>query len=246
MSHASAAGEPSQPWSELAADYERARALDDSLDTLVEWPAQRELLGDVAGRTVLDLGCGNGGKLAELLELGAARAVGVDISGNFIGALHPGLHLLRADLNDLESIGELKDTTFDRVMFLQSFGYADDPVKVLSQAREMLSDDGFIVLSRTQPLRYALERAEQHGTSLGDEYFATAPYTYRSAWNEQIALTKRTFTMSDLLNSFSAAGLYIESVVEPQMSDTDRQRYPLKQIWMGKYLGILVFKLRPR
>ena len=60
-------GDPGQPWLELAPDYERARTREESLDRLVEWPAQRELLGDVAGRSVLDLGCGNGGKLAELV-----------------------------------------------------------------------------------------------------------------------------------------------------------------------------------
>ena len=59
------AQDPSQPWQELAADYERARAREDSLDRLVEWPAERDVLGDVTGHSILDLGCGNGGKLAE-------------------------------------------------------------------------------------------------------------------------------------------------------------------------------------
>lgn len=52
----------SQPWLDLAQDYELARTRDDSLDRLVEWPAQREVLGDVTGLSVLDLGCGNGGQ----------------------------------------------------------------------------------------------------------------------------------------------------------------------------------------
>ena len=235
----------SHEWSELAPDYERARVLDDSLDRLVEWPAQRELFGDVTGRTFLDLGCGNGGKLAELLEMGAAGAVGVDVSGNFIEDSPVGLELIRADLNELASLDELSARRFDRISFLQSFGYVNEPVETLRQARTMLNEDGFIVLSRTQPIRYALERAEQHGTSLGEEYFSTSPFTYRSAWNEQIALTKRAYTMSDLINIFSAAGLWIETAIEPQLSDEDRRRFPHKQDWMSKYLGILIFKLRP-
>ena len=43
-------------------------------------------------------------------------------------------------------------------------------------AREMLTADGFILLTRTQPVRYAIERAERNGTSLGQEYFATEPF----------------------------------------------------------------------
>ena len=51
--------------------------------------------------------------------------------------------------------------------------------------------------------------------------------------------------MSDLLNAFSAAGLWIETTVEPQLSKDARRRYPYKQAWMDKYLGILIFVLRP-
>src|SRR5471030_1079765 len=120
----------SQAWQQLAPDYELARAREDSLDRLVEWPAQRDLLGDVTGRSVLDVGCGNGGKLAELVADGATASVGVDVSGNFI-APTPGLKLLQGDLNELDSMPGLVGRTFDRILFLQSFGYAKDPVATL-------------------------------------------------------------------------------------------------------------------
>ncbi|WP_156743861.1 class I SAM-dependent methyltransferase [Occultella aeris] len=243
--HRAHGADPSQPWLELAPDYERARAKEDSLDRLVEWPAQRDVLGDVTGRSVLDVGCGNGGKVAELVRDGAGASVGVDISGNFPSAQPPGLELLQGDLSELESVPGLAGRTFDRILFLQSFGYAKDPVRTLRAARAMLADDGFILLTRTQPIRYALERAEMNGTSMGEEYFSTAPFSYVSGWNDEIALTKRPYTISDLINVFSAAGLWIESAAEPQLSEVHRRRYPHKQAWMNKYLGIVIFKLRP-
>lgn len=239
-------GDSSQAWPKLAPSYEKARSREDSLDRLVEWPAQRDLLGDVTGRSVLDLGCGNGGKLAELVGQGATPAVGVDVSGNFLAGPPVGLELIKGDLNELGSMPGLARRTFDRILFLQSFGYAKDPVRTLQAACAMLADDGFILLTRTQPIRYAVERAEQNGTSLGEEYFSKGPYTYRTAWNEQIELTKRTYTISDLINVFSAAGLWIETAIEPQLSANARRRYPHKQEWMNKYLGILIFKLRPQ
>jgi SAM-dependent methyltransferase len=238
-------GDPSQAWPELAPDYERARSREDSLDRLVEWPAQRDLLGDVTGRSVLDVGCGNGGKLAELVGDGATASAGVDVSGNFLSAAPPGLELIRGDLNELDSIPGLVGRTFDRILFLQSFGYAKDPVRTLQTARAMLAGNGFILLTKTQPIRYAVERAEQNETSLGEEYFSTARFSYLSGWNDQITLTKRPCTISDLINVFSAAGLWIETAIEPQLSEDARRRYPHKQAWMNKYLGILIFKLRP-
>ena len=245
MSDDSCRSDSAEPWTQLAPDYERARDKDDSLDRLVEWPAQRERLGDITGRSVLDLGCGNGGKLAELVRGGAGACVGVDIGGNFITGHPSGLELVEGDLSELDSIAALAGRRFDRIMFLQSFGYAADPVRTLRAARAMLAQDGFILLTRTQPIRYALERAERNGTSLGEEYFSTGLYSYRSGWNDQITLTKSPYTMSDLLNVFSAAGLWIETVDEPQLSEDAGRRYPHKQAWMHKYLGILIFKLRP-
>jgi SAM-dependent methyltransferase len=235
----------SQAWQELAADYEQARAREDSLDRLVEWPAERAVLGDVTGRSILDLGCGNGGKLAELVREGAVASAGVDIGGNFITTPPSGVELIRGDLSDPDSLPELRGRTFDRILFLQSFGYAKDPVHTLRAARAMVNPDGFILLTRTQPIRYALERAEQNGTTVGEEYFSTADYTYRHTWNDDIALTKKSYTMSDLLNVFSAAGLWIETAVEPRLTEEAARRYPHKQERMNKYLGILIFKLRP-
>jgi len=155
------------------------------------------------------------------------------------------LSLIHGDLCQISTMPQITGRTFDRIMFLQSFGYAEDPIQILKTARSMLTEDGYILLSRTQPLRYALERAEKNGTSLGEEYFSGGQFTYTSKWNDKISLIKRSYTISDLMNIFSTAGLWIESAQEPQLSDDDRRKYPHKQEWLNKYLGILIFKLRP-
>lgn len=237
--------EASRPWLELSSHYEQARAKEDSLDRIVEWPAQRELLGVVTGRSVLDVGCGNGGKLAELAGEGAVASVGIDISANFLSPPPPGVEFIQGDLSELDSLPELTGRMFDRILFLQSFGYAQDPVRTLQAARDLLADDGFIVLTRTHPIRFAVDRSEANGTTLGEEYFSKAPYSYSHSWNENITLTKRPYTIADLLNDFSAAGLWIDTTVEPQLSEEAGRRYPHKQEWMNKHLGILIFKLRP-
>lgn len=241
-----AAGDASQPRHALAPDYEKARARQDSLDHLVEWPAQREMLGDVEGLSILDLGCGNGDKLAQLVRDGATGCVGVDIGGAFISDPPTGLTLIDADLNDFHTLPAVAGRKFDRIMFLQSFGYVQDPVGTLTSARTMLAEDGFILLTRTQPIRYALERAEENSGLVGDEYFATERFSTTSVWNSEVTLTKQRYTMSSLLNTFAKAGLWIEAASEPHLSDEQARRFPHKHAWAHRFLvGILVFKLRP-
>ena len=120
------------------------------------------------------------------------------------------------------------------------------PVHTLRLARDHLADDGFIVVARSHPIRFAVERSERNGTTLGEEYFSTEPYSYASLWNDQIILTHRTNTVADMINTFAAAGLWIEVAVEPQLGQHDRRRFPHKQAWLDKHLGMIIFKLRPR
>ena len=234
-----------QPWLDLAPHYERARAKEDSLDRLVEWPAQRQMLGDVSGLSILDLGCGNGAKLAELAAGGATECVGVDVSGHFIADRPDGLTLVQGDVNALESLESVQGRRFDRILFLQSFGYATDPVATLRQAVCLLAENGFILLTRTHPVRYAVERAAHKGTSLGEEYYARESWSGDSRWSSDISLSKRTYTIADLLNSVGRAGLWIEEAAEPEFPEAARRRFPHKAAWMDKHLGILIFRLRP-
>lgn len=66
---------------------------------------------------------------------GAVASVGVDISDNFIPDQPPGLEFVEADLSDLAAVPGLADRRFDRILFLQSFGYAKDPVRALKTAQ---------------------------------------------------------------------------------------------------------------
>lgn len=92
-----------------------------------------------------------------------------------------------------------------------------------------------------------MQRAEQNGTTISEEYFSSEQFSYQHHnWNDRVTLTKRAYTMSDLLNTFSAAGLWIEESVEPHMSLEAAARFPEKYASVSKnFVGIIMFKLRP-
>ncbi|GAA3104662.1 SAM-dependent methyltransferase [Kribbella aluminosa] len=173
------------PWQTLTTDYEQRRAREDSLDQLMEWDAQRSLIGPVEGRTILDVGCGNGGKAIELVQdHGAASVVGVDIGAQFLtppAGVDVAFH--SADLSALDELHTLQGRRFDVVLFLQSLAYARDRVRTLRAVRSLMTDGGVLVVSMAHPIRYAVERSERDGTGIGDAYHAVGPYSYPSRWN---------------------------------------------------------------
>ncbi|MFI8513547.1 class I SAM-dependent methyltransferase [Streptomyces sp. NPDC085460] len=92
-----------------------------------EVPSVLELVGDVTGKTVLDLACGTGFYSRELKRRGAADVFGVDISSEMIAAAR-GIEA-RDPLGvryEVEDVAELKpvEAPFDLALGVQCLNYA--------------------------------------------------------------------------------------------------------------------------
>ncbi|GAA3968155.1 hypothetical protein GCM10022384_19480 [Streptomyces marokkonensis] len=112
------------------------------------------ILGELQGRTVLELGCGTGCNLAHLSTLGA-NCVGVDISPSQRrkavarwGHL-PGLTFHTAEVTDY-----LSHTYGPLDVVLSIFGpvWFTDPEQLLPLIRKRLSPDGVLVFSHKPPM----------------------------------------------------------------------------------------------
>jgi predicted TPR repeat methyltransferase len=60
-----------------------------------------DAFGDLAGKTVLDVGCGSGPYIVEALRQGARRVVGIDVSANM-------LDLARARVADMDALDRVE------------------------------------------------------------------------------------------------------------------------------------------
>ncbi|WP_424533571.1 methyltransferase domain-containing protein [Sphaerisporangium viridialbum] len=103
-----------------------------------------ELLGDLIGQTVVDVGCGGGRAVAELAERGA-RAVGVDHDPEMIAVARERwpageFHVGDACELPLES-GSVAGYRADKVLHTLS-----DPVRAVAEARRVLAPGGRAVL----------------------------------------------------------------------------------------------------
>ncbi len=106
------------------------------------------VLGDVAGRRVLDLGCG-GGLMTEAYARAGAHAVGIDISRPSLGAARR--HALSESIASSRYLAAraealpFPDACFDAVCSADSLEHVDDLFAVLAEAERVLRPGGLFV-----------------------------------------------------------------------------------------------------
>jgi SAM-dependent methyltransferase len=234
-----------QAWEALAQVYATSRQL--SADQLIEWPAQLKLCGDFQGKRVLDVGCGTGDKARFFADHGAAQVVGVDPSQGFTQnwrghAGCPNLSFALGSFESLSTIPEVAARTFDLIVSFQALMYAANLAEALQTLRNLLVPGGALVISVPHPFRFAILRNEIEGWGHGFAYQRTAPYRYPSPWKAELLLEHAMPRVSDYLNAITAAGLRLEAVDEPAVTEQLREVAPEKAAWMDRYVGILILR----
>jgi SAM-dependent methyltransferase len=101
-----------------------------------------DLAGLHAGASLLDIGCGAGGALALARRRGADVA-GIDAAANLVAIARgrlPGAHI---EIGDMEAL-PFAAGRFDIVTGFNSFQFAADPIRALSEARRVCRPNGSI------------------------------------------------------------------------------------------------------
>lgn len=130
------------------------------------WPRILDALPEVAGRTVLDLGCGAGDLAAELVRRGA-RVVGVDANEELLAhARARGLASAGFHLGDLRQ--ELPVMGADGIWCSFAAAYLPDLPAVLRRWRAHLRPGGFLALTEVDDLFGHRPLAEHAQAALAD------------------------------------------------------------------------------
>ncbi|MGN6791179.1 MAG: methyltransferase domain-containing protein [Streptosporangiaceae bacterium] len=212
------------------------------INAYYERPAMLALAGDVAGRRILDAGCGSGPLFAALRDRGAI-VTGFDKSGGM-------LELARRRLGDdadlqvaeLGSPLPFPDDTFDDVTASLVLHYLEDWGPALAELRRVLKPGGRLIVSVDHPFVTNLAHRE---AGREPDYFAT--YNWVDEWTVggQTALfsfwARPLHAMTD---AFTAAGFRIRVVSEPAFApDTPRELLPDHIADRRQFLCFLFFVL---
>lgn len=202
-------------------NYLQIRADKDNYNDMIEQPAVFNLLGDVRGKRVLDIGCGYGTTAAAVAAAGAASVLGIDPSEKMIAKAvsdntFPNISYRVLAAEDLHTVTE----NFDVVVSCLALHYMEDLGAVFANIRRALVDGGRLVFSMEHPVYTAcLERQDWICGSDGrarafvlDHYSAEGERNV--VWLGK-AVRKYHHTVSTVINALLENGFLLEQLIEP-------------------------------
>ncbi|MGW3105755.1 class I SAM-dependent methyltransferase [Streptomyces sp. NPDC001100] len=209
-----------------------------------ERPAMLALAGDVAGRRILDAGCGSGALFAELRDRGAVVS-GFDASAGMLELarrrLGDGADLQVADLG---SRLPYADDTFDDVVASLVLHYLEDWGPALAELRRVLRPGGRLIVSVDHPFAVNLIHREA-GREGECDYFDTTKWTVEWTVGGQTALVSRWHRpLHAMTEAFSGAGFRITVISEPDPDPAARELFPEAITATPRFLCFLFFVLQ--
>jgi ubiquinone/menaquinone biosynthesis C-methylase UbiE len=187
----------------------------DDLNRTVIRPLMLDLLGDLSGKALLDVGCGSGYLTAELAN-DANRVIGTDFSAKFI-AICKQKYKDRSNLDFIEHDAalpfQLDNASFDIISCKMVLQYVQDIRTFANEAARLLKDGGELVIVVDHPFRAAHFNA-QSGSDAIPDLFSNQPRTKVGLWGKT-ELTWYARTISEYIQLFIDAGLQLVEIREP-------------------------------
>jgi SAM-dependent methyltransferase len=205
-------------------------------------------LGDVTGRSVLEIGCG-AAPCSRWLTAAGAHAVGLDISagmlrhaaaGNESTGLRPAL--VRASADQLP----FADASFDAAC--SAFGgvpFVADVGAVFREVARVLRPGAPWVFSVTHPMRWIFpDDPGPMGLTVVQSYFDRTPYLEVDG-DGNATYVEHHRTLGDYVRQLAAAGLALEDLVEPEWPGADHPEWGQWSPLRGRlFPGTAIFRCR--
>ncbi|RLC87860.1 MAG: hypothetical protein DRI79_08125 [Chloroflexi bacterium] len=219
-------------WDTISAHYQAStRISTDDVHYGPLAPGERELglLGDVAGKRAIEIGCGGGQNAIALTKLGAT-CIGVDPSPAQIAharrlALKNGVEVQFAE-GVAEDLSGFPDGYFDIALSSYAFDYVTDLRQAYDEVWRVLKPGGLFVFCLSHPWFQAVGwhlAGDPDAPEIGD--YATWPAVEEWDWTYEDGTTARMRghlrTLAQIVNELIEAGFVLERLVEQNVADVE-------------------------
>ncbi|HEX2048195.1 MAG TPA: class I SAM-dependent methyltransferase [Acidimicrobiales bacterium] len=188
--------------------------------------AEFRLLGNLAGKRVLELGCGGGQNVVAMAKQGA-HAIGLDFSAEQLAAARrlADREEVRVELHkgDLAELVFLRAESIDLAFSAYALGLVTDLNRVFRQVHRVLKQGAPLVFSMPHPVAHLIDDDDPEQPLLvRRSYFDRTSVNYD--W-EGLPLSAHHHTVSDIFTGLSRANFRVDIVLEPEPA-ADGHRSP--------------------
>ncbi|MFD1432134.1 class I SAM-dependent methyltransferase [Lacticaseibacillus yichunensis] len=211
------------------AQYQAMPRSQAGLSAAGEWPTFEKLLPDVAGKRVLDLGCGYGWQCRYVADHGAAAVLGVDASEKMLAVAReknaaPAITYQQATIQALAAPAG----SFDLVLSSLALHYLEDFGAVVAHVHQWLAPGGVFLFTVEHPIFTAEGSQDWLYDKNGapwkwpvDHYFDEGK---REAHFLDRTVTKYHHTLTTFVDTLLTHGFTLQRLVEPQPAPALRDR----------------------
>lgn len=206
-------------WDRYAATYQAAAQLPtDVAHYGPDMPTEADvkILGNLAGKRVLELGCG-GAQASIAFAKQGATAIGVDCSAEQLAFARKFSEQegVRVELHqgDLADLAFVRADSIDLVFSAWSLQYADDLSRVFRQVHRVLKVNAPFVFSVPHPAYATIDDSAEGPVTVTRPYFDRSPIE-RDAGG--VTLVEQPYTFSDLYMGLVRSSYRVDFVAEPE------------------------------
>ena len=233
-------------WQTTSDSYEQRHAAALAGKNAMSWGLWRipeselRILGEIAGKDILEFGCGAARWSIALAQTGA-RPVGLDFSPKQLQHARRLMAEANVDFPLIEASAEnvpLPDASFDIVFCDWGAMTFCDPHFTVPEASRLLRPGGLFVFSTATPIQLLCQdlKADQLTDHLLNDYFGMSRFEWEDEVNFQL-------TYGDWLRLFRRTGFIVEDLIETRPSqgtsstyrskeeDAWAMRWPMENIW---------------
>ncbi len=205
--------------------------------------AELHILGEVAGKDILEFGCGAARWSIALAERGA-RPVGLDISSRQLQHARHHMQEAGVDFPLVEASAEdvpLPDASFDIVFCDWGAMTFCDPVRTVPEAARLLRPGGLFAFSTASPISVMClnVQADQVERTLVNDYFGMKRMEWENEVNFQLPY-------GEWMRLFRRAGFVVEDLFEtqPPIDSTSTYRTDAETEWARHWPMENIWKVR--